>query len=154
MNDTSAKICRYFDDHGASYRVIEHEVAASADEYHNVLGTRYEQQAKALFVRFKRTGEKGFAVLALQAQKRADLGRVARLMKARDARLATVEQLRDTTGCQFGELPPVGRPFGVQLLFDQDLLSESEIYFNAGDLQLSIAISPKVIEELETPILY
>lgn len=154
MRPVLEMICRYFDDHSVPYRRIEHQRAASADEYHAVLGTRYEQQAKALFVRYKRTGEKGFVVLAIQAQKRADMSRLGRLLEARDVRLGTSEQLREVTGCEFGELPPVARPFGLQLVLDKDLLNENEIYFNAGDLETSIAIDPKAIDELEAPILY
>jgi mannose-6-phosphate isomerase-like protein (cupin superfamily) len=34
------------------------------------------------------------------------------------------KELREVTGCEFGELPPVGGLFGLPLIFDQDLLSE------------------------------
>jgi Ala-tRNA(Pro) deacylase len=79
----------YFDDHGVAYRIIAHEAAASADEYHAILGTRYEQMPKAIFVRYQGKDRKGFAILALQAHKRADLQRVRRgLMHATYASVA------------------------------------------------------------------
>lgn len=132
MTSVAERLRKYFDDRGVAYRVIEHEPAGSADEYHAVLGTRYEQMPKAVFLRCRGKEGKGFAILALQAHKRADLRRVARLLDARDVRLGSREELRGATGCDWGELPPVGRPFGLPLLFDQDLLSEDELYFNAG----------------------
>jgi hypothetical protein len=46
------------------------------------------------------------------------------------------DQLRETTGCDFGELPPAGRLFAIPLLFDKDLLQQDEIYFKAGSLSL------------------
>ena len=51
MISVAERLREYFDDHGVAYRVIEHEPAGSADEYHAVLGTRYEQMAKAVFLR-------------------------------------------------------------------------------------------------------
>jgi prolyl-tRNA editing enzyme YbaK/EbsC (Cys-tRNA(Pro) deacylase) len=57
----------------------------------------------------KSGSDKGFAILALQAQKKADLQRVTSLLEAREPRLAAGEQLADATGCRFGELPPFRR---------------------------------------------
>ena len=154
MAEVTRQVEDYLRRENVDFRVIEHERAGSAEEYHQVLGTRYEQQAKSVFLRFRRHGEKGFAVLAIQAQKRADLEKVARLLDAREARLGTVEQLREATGCGFGELPPFGKIFGLPLLLDADMLSEDTIYFNAGDLGISIALDPMELERIEQPIGY
>jgi Ala-tRNA(Pro) deacylase len=48
----------------------------------------------------------------------------------------------------------VGRFFCLPLLFDHDLLSEDELYFNAGSLTMSMAVSPIALEALEQPIRY
>lgn len=154
MNGAHDRIVQYLTDNGISFKVIHHRPAGSADEYHDVLGTRYEQQAKSIFLRVKRAGEKGFAVLAIQAQKRADLPRVTKLLEAREVRLATKEQLQETTGCAFGELPPIGRLYGVPLLIDADLMTEDEIYFNAGDLSISLSLDPRQLQELEQALIY
>jgi Ala-tRNA(Pro) deacylase len=58
------------------------------------------------------------------------------------------------TGCEFGELPPVGGLFGPSLLFDQALLAEEELYFNAGSLTSSMVVSPRALHALERPIAY
>jgi hypothetical protein len=49
MTSVAGQLREYLDDHGVEYRIIPHEVAASADEYHAILGTRYEQMPKASF---------------------------------------------------------------------------------------------------------
>jgi Ala-tRNA(Pro) deacylase len=154
LTDITQRVKDYLGRENVAFRVIEHEPAGSAQEYHEVLGTRYEQQAKSVFLRFRRHGERRFAVLAIQAQKRADLETVRRLLNAGDARLGTAEQLRDATGCEFGELPPFGKIFGLPLLLDTDLLTEDEIYFNAGDLGVSVALDPRELERIEEPIRY
>jgi Ala-tRNA(Pro) deacylase len=154
VTSVAERLRAYLDGHGVAYRLIEHAPAASADEYHAVLGTRYEQMPKAVFLRYRDEDAQRFAILALQAPKRADLERVARLLDAGDVRLGSREQLREATGCDFGELPPLGGLFGLPLLFDQDLLSEDELYFNAGVLTASLAISPIALEALERPLRY
>jgi Ala-tRNA(Pro) deacylase len=62
--------------------------------------------------------------------------------------------LREVTGCEVGELPPLGGLFGLPLLFDRDLLSEDELFFNAGSLTTSVAVSSTALEALEAPIGY
>ncbi|AQZ63333.1 Putative cytoplasmic protein [[Actinomadura] parvosata subsp. kistnae] len=151
MDDAHDRIVRYLSRNGIAHSVIRHKPAASAEEYHEVVGTRYEQQAKSIFLRVKRDGEKSFAVLVIQAQKRADPQRAAKLLDAREVKLATKEQLETQTGCTFGELAPLGGLYGYPLLFDTDLLAEDEIYFNAGDLSVSVRLSPKDLYELEQP---
>jgi Ala-tRNA(Pro) deacylase len=148
------RLREYFDQNEVPYRLIEHGAAGSADEYHAVLGTRYEEQAKAVFLRHKGRDGRGFATLAVQAQKRADLRRVTSLLGAREVRLGTRDQLRETTGCDVDELPPVGRLFGIPLLFDEDLLQYEEIYFNAGSLTVPMAADPRAIDALEQAIHY
>ena len=53
MTSVAEQLREYFDDHGVGYRIIVHEAAASADEYHAILGTRYEQMPKAIFLRYQ-----------------------------------------------------------------------------------------------------
>ena len=76
------------------------------------------------------------------------------MLKASTVRLATADQLLEVTGCRFGELPPFGKPFDVPLLLDRDLLDETEIYFNIGDLSRSLAVDPAALVALEAPILF
>jgi Ala-tRNA(Pro) deacylase len=153
METIKDKVKKYFTENNVTYEEIYHQPAGSAEEYHKTLGTRYEQQAKALFVRYKKPGEKGFIIVALPAQKQADLSKICTATQSKEVRLADAVQLKEVTGCNFGELPPLGKIFGLKLLMDRDLLKEDKIYFNAGDLSYSIAISAQVIEQLEQPTL-
>jgi Ala-tRNA(Pro) deacylase len=154
MDGTYDRIAQYLDSNNVEYQAIRHQPAASAEEYHQVLGTRFEQQAKSIFLRVRRPGAKSFAVLAIQAQKRADLPRAAELLGAREAKLATREQLEQQTGCSFGELAPFGGLYGVPVLIDADLLTQDEIYFNAGDLSTSLRMSPNALRDLEQAQIY
>ena len=148
------KVESYFQENNIEYKKIKHKRAGSAEEYHNILNTRYEQQAKALLLRYKKPGEKGFIVATLQAQKQLNLDQIKDLLQAKSIRLAEPRQLQETTGCNFGELPPLGKIFDLQLIMDKDFLNEREIYFNAGSLSDSFIINPKILLDLEKPMLF
>ena len=154
MGQVSKKIVAYLDQHDVAYEGIEHAPAASALDYQKTLGTQLQQQAKSLFVRFKKHGEQGFVVVTVPAQKQVDLEKIQGLLGATSVKLANKQQLETLTGCTFGELPPFGKPFEVQLLMDSDLLAEEKVYFNAGRLDYSMAIDPKDIQRVENPILF
>jgi len=154
MENAFERITNYLRQNEVPFRSIDHPSAASAEEYQRTLGTRLEQQAKALFIRYKKSNTKGFAIVALAAQKKADMENVRRLLFAKEVRLGTAEQLKEVTGCGYGELPPFGKMFSVTLLFDKDLLNEKEIYFNAGKLTSSIILNPVDLIKVEEPVLF
>ena len=148
------KIINYLNDNNINFWRLDHPPAASAEEYHRTLGTSYEQQAKALLLRYRAYGQKGFVVVTIQAQKKVDFNLIARKVGANSIKMATLVQLKETTGCNYGELPPIGRLFGMPLLMDKDLLTQDMIYFNAGDLSFSIAMPPRDLQRLEQPIMF
>jgi Ala-tRNA(Pro) deacylase len=154
MTSVSQEIVDHLKLNAIPHQSIHHAAAASVLEYQQTLGTRLEQQAKALFIRYKKSNTKGFAIVAIQAQKRLDLDMVCKLLHAKEARLGTHEQLMEATGCNYGELPPLGKIFSLTLLMDKELLKEDQIYFNAGSLTFSIILSPVMLAAFEEPILF
>jgi Ala-tRNA(Pro) deacylase len=138
---------------GTPFRELEHPPAAAALDYHLVVGSRLEQQAKALLLRrYRADGAKDYVVLALPGGDTADLDAVAAASASRRLRLATAQELREVTGCRFGELPPLGSVFGVELIVDERLLAEPELYFNAGRLDRSFVVEPAKLVALERPL--
>ena len=154
MENISERIINYLQENNIPFDQINHSAAGGVEEYRQTMGTRLEQQAKALFVRVKKNNGKSFAIVALQAQKKADLNRICRLLGAKEVRLGSADQLKEVTGCNYGELPPLGKIFSVPLLMDKDLLSEEKIYFNAGTLTSSIIMDPNELERIENPIIF
>ena len=154
MINIKEQIITYLNDNNINFWKLDHPPAASAEEYHHTLGTRYEQQAKALLLRYKNPGQKGFIVVAIQAHKKVDLALVSRKTGFATIKLANLVQLKEVTGCSFGELPPFGSLFGLRLMMDEGLLVQDRIYFNAGDHSFSIAMAPRDLLQLEQPILF
>ena len=137
---------------GTPYREIEHPPAASAAAYHEVVGSRLAQQAKALLLRRYRPDGRDYLIHTLPGDRSADLDSVAAAVGAVRLRLATARELQEATGCRFGELPPVGSVFGVALSIDERLLAEPEVYFNAGRLDRSFVVQPGHLRVLERPL--
>ncbi len=153
--DVYAELTAYFRARGVPYREIRHAPGAATEDYHQALGCRYEQQAKCLFLKVKQVGGGfSYAIGTIQAQKRADLGRLAALLGAKEVKMASQEALYEITGCRFGELPPAASLFGLPLLMDRDFLHEDEIYLNAGRVDVSFVIAPGDLVALETPTLF
>ena len=149
-----SKIIQYLENKNLEYQVLDHNPVASAEEYQKVMGTRYEQQAKALLLRYKNSDQKGFIVVSVQAQKTVNLEQLKELLGVKVLKMAQKGQLVSETGCNFGELPPLGSIFGLPLMMDKDLLGEELIYFNAGLLTKSIVMNPISIKEIEEPQLF
>ncbi len=148
-----SKIEQYLNENQVEYEGIEHAPAASAEEYNRTLNSRYEQQGKVLLLSYKKDEKKEFAALTIQGHKRADLEKIKQILGASKVRLADRAQLKEVTGCDFGELHPFAKLFGLKLLMDKDLLSEDKIYINAGCLDYSIIVDPKAVQKLEDPVL-
>ena len=142
----------YFQAHSVAYREITHAAGASAEDYHNAVGCRYEQQAKCLLIKVYGDNER-FIVFTLPGNKRADLEKIQDIFKAKRVRMATRDELKTVTGCNFGELPPVGKMFNLQLAMDNDFLREKEIYLGAGKIDVSFVVNPGDIQRMEEAIM-
>ncbi len=149
--DVYTKIKDYLDNHKIAYREIKHTPGASAEEYHNALGCRYEQQLKCLLLKLYTDEGDQFIILTVPAQKRADLDLIKNITKAKKVRMATKEELKEITGCNFGELPPLANAFNIKLFMDKDFLNEEEVFMNAGRVDMSFVVNPKDLEKLENP---
>lgn len=137
----------------ASFKEINHQPAASAEEYQNTLGTRFEQQVKVVLIRYKGPTGQGYAPVALPAKKQVDMEKVQNILGAKSVRLASKDELYEATECRFGELHPFASIYSKKLIFDSDLLKEEEVYFNAGKLDFSMVVNPNTIVFLERPII-
>src|SRR3989338_3061262 len=142
MDNVYTKVKNYFTTNTVSYREVIHDPGASAEEYHKALGCRYEQQLKCLLLKIYENGKEYFVVLTIPAQKRADFEAVKVAFNAKKVRMATQDELKTVTVCNYGELPPLGKIFNIQLVMDKDFLKEKETFINAGKVDVSFVVNP------------
>lgn len=147
-------IQRYFQDYAIPYREIHHAPGARTEDYHQAVGCEYQQQAKCLFLKVTEGERIYFVICAIPAQKKANFKTLRRLLNAKDVRFATVEELKNVTGCDLGELAPLGKLFDVPLLMEKQLLEQTEIFINAGRLDVSFAFHPMHLQRVEEPLVF
>lgn len=148
---TYQKLKQFYTENNVSFREIEHAPGASAEEYHNALGCRYEQQLKCLLVKIYEQGKEYFVMVTIPANKRADFEKLKQMFNAKKVRGATLDELKEITGCIYGEVPPAGKVFDIQLVLDSDFMKEQETYMNAGLVTKSFVVNPNDLVRVENP---
>lgn len=151
MQVTYEKLKQFYLDNNVNFREINHKPGASAEEYHSVVGCRYQQQLKCLLVKMYEPGKDYFVMVIIPANKRADFEKLKQVFNAKKVRGATLEELNQVLGCQYGEVPASGKIFDIPLVLDKDFLNEDEVYMNAGLTTKSFVTSPKEIIRVEEP---
>jgi Ala-tRNA(Pro) deacylase len=151
MKNAGNKIRDYLSENNIAFEEFYHETVGDPVEYSKKIGTRLEQQAKALLIRCKlKNGDKRFFVVSVPAHKKADFEKITIFLPGiKSIRIAEKEQLFELTNCNPGELPPLGKLWGLKLFIDRELLIEPKVYFNAGSLNYSIIARPMDIVALE-----
>lgn len=138
------------------HETFEHEPVRTSEEAAKIrIGYSLKQGAKAIIVRVKRskTG-KEFMMLVLPGDKRFDATKVKKLLKAKDIRFATEDEVEKLTrGVQVGGVPPFGNLFGMKVLVDKSLFANEKIIFNAGDHRFSIAMYSKDYKNSVKPVI-
>lgn len=102
---TYQKLKQFYIDNKVDFQEREHAPGASAEDYHTALGCRYEQQLKCLLVKVYGPDKDQFVMVTIAAQKRADFEKIKQMLNAKKVRGATLDELRQVTGCEYGEVP-------------------------------------------------
>mgnify|MGYP001559768638 FL=1 len=148
------KILTLLKKNGCWFETFEHEPVRTSEEAAKVRPEYVlHQGAKALIVRAKISqNEKSFVMLVFPADFKFNKDKVQILLKARDIRLATEDEVNSITGgVELGGIPPFGNLFGLEVLADNSLFENEKIIFNAGDRRFSIAIKSEDYRRLIKP---
>ena len=74
-----------------------------------------------------------FTLAVMSASKKFSWKLVKKVLKIKNMRFATPEEVFEITGCRPGAVPPFGSVFGVQTIVDESLkLQGDTINFNCG----------------------
>ena len=106
------RVVNYLNDSRFNFRQINHSPANSPEAYYQILGMKYEQQVKALLIKHISDNGEGFVVIAIQARKKPDLALIAKKMGVSHIIPVAGDQLKEITGCNAMELPPIGKHLG------------------------------------------
>jgi Ala-tRNA(Pro) deacylase len=140
----AASLKGYLDSHGVAYDVVTHERATSMLEAAQAAGLAGGCVAKTVVLE----DDDGYMLAVVPASQHIRMGALRRVLNRR-AGLATEAEFADLFGdCEPGAVPPVGAVYGLEVIVDDSLIGQPELYFEAGDHRTLIHVGHDAFERL------
>ncbi len=119
----------YLDDRGIDYEVVRHEPTLCASRSAQASHIPGGRLAKAVILKH----ETGYMMAVVSANDHIRLGKLARDLN-RPVGLATEAEVGEIfADCRLGAVPPVGAAYHLDMVVDETLDGEPDIYFEGGD---------------------
>ncbi len=142
MIDIHKQLCDLLDQHGAAYRVIEHEPEGRTEIIAKIRGNKIEQSIKSIVVQVRLNRKENLYCLAnVPGDCRIDFDGIKRHFDADSVAFASREKAQALTGCAIGAIPPFSFSDQLEVLADPLIRENEEVVFNAGRLDRSIFMS-------------
>lgn len=129
------------------YEVSEHKPVFTSEEAAEVRGVELKTGVKAMVLE---TSE-GLLMALVPADKRVDMDRIKKLEKTDWVSLAKPGKVFAVTGCKVGSVPPFGYKNRLKTYFDEGILENEKINFNAGKHEVSIHMGAEDLKEAVEP---
>ncbi|MBI2823190.1 MAG: YbaK/EbsC family protein [Planctomycetia bacterium] len=139
-------------EHHATYEVLEHPAAYSAQRMAQAVHVPGDKVAKTVLLK----ADKGFCyyLAVVPASHRIDLEKVRHAMGVADVELAREDEIaarcRD---CEVGAMPPFGSQLGMETIVDESLAFADDIVFEGNSHQQAIRMKYRDFYELEHPLI-
>ncbi|MBU0639093.1 MAG: YbaK/EbsC family protein [Planctomycetes bacterium] len=142
------KLDAYLTEHGIGYEKHTHRVAYTAQGLADAEHVSGYMVAKPVIVK----GGNSFAMCVVAAPKHIDLARVAEVLHEPTVRLATEAEIGELfDDCELGAEPPIGAPFGLKTVMDEQLREDEFLVMQAGKHTEAIKIRRTDWEKLCQP---
>lgn len=140
---TFEKITALLDQQQASYRVVEHEAIGQTEQISQIRGNLLGQAAKAMVLEVSMPdGAPSRQLLAIvPGDCRINFKSAARAIGGKKSSFAATELAQALTGCVMGAVPPFSFDDRLALRVDTRLQQVGTLWFNAGELDKSIALA-------------
>ncbi len=152
LNEFEA-ITRLLDENNIEYKIHEHEPVYRAEDAAKVRGFDLKSGVKSLVFRVEREGFNDFILVLVPGDRRVDSKKLAEIVKAKNVKLASPEEVVEKTGCEIGSCHPFGNLTGMKTYMDDRILENKIVAFNAGLHTMSITLDPKDIVKVVDPVL-
>jgi len=128
---------QYLNLHHVPYQVVSHPRAVTSLKTAEAANIRPDLLAKAVLLE----DEQGYVVAVLPATHHIKLNMLRRQM-GRNIRMASEDEIAELfTDCEIGAIPALGPAYGIETVWDESLVGQSGIYFEAGDHEELIRVS-------------
>lgn len=136
---TATTIRNYLDEHHVSYETMHHDHTATVLQAARAARVQPDCVAKAVMMGDKQ----GYLMAVIPASHLLELKEVRRAT-GRDLRLLTEGELAALfPDCEAGAVPPLGRAYGIELVWDDCLAEQADIFFESGDHESLTHISSR-----------
>ncbi len=133
----AASVQDYLDQEHVDYEVIFHPPSWDSAHTAQNADVPYEQLAKCVVLE----DEGGYLMAVMPASHRLDVQAIDREL-SRDLTLASEVELMDLfIDCELGAVPPLGQPYGIEMVIDRKLADAPDVYFEGGDHESLIHVS-------------
>ncbi|MEQ0562238.1 YbaK/EbsC family protein [Amycolatopsis sp. NEAU-NG30] len=140
-NTTYDKLISLLDEHGASYRLIDHPAEGRTDIVSPMRGNEVGHAAKCMVLMVKQGKKVTRYVLAVvPGDRKVDLAAVRALLDGTYISFANAETAERLSGCVAGTILPFSFDPALQLIVDPGIRDIEELYFNAARLDRSVAL--------------
>lgn len=110
------------------YKETEHEPVYTSEQAAKVKGISISQIAKSLILKC----EDNFIIVVLPGDRKLDSKKLKNLLKIKEFRFATPEEVKDKMGCEVGACYPFGNLIGLPTYVDNSLSKNKIISLNPG----------------------
>ncbi|GHE09665.1 YbaK/EbsC family protein [Streptomyces alanosinicus] len=149
---TYGKLLALLDEHGAAYRVIEHDPEGGTEAVSRLRGHALGQAAKCIIAMVKiGKKEKRYALVVVPGNKRIDLAAVKALYGGTYVSFASPDIAEELAKSPSGTILPFSFDDRLELIVDPGLLVHPEFYFNAARLDRSLALSTADYRSIAEP---
>jgi Ala-tRNA(Pro) deacylase len=146
------RLIALLDEHGASYRLIDHAPEGRTELVSPLRGNALEQAAKCLVLMVK-VGKKvtRYVLAVVPGDAKVDVQAVKGLLEGTYATFASGEIAERLAGSVTGTILPFSFHPDLELMVDPRLLEHEEIFFNAARLDRSMALRTSDYVKLAKP---
>ncbi|WP_417346669.1 aminoacyl-tRNA deacylase [Ferrimonas sp.] len=139
------KVIDYLDSLGVQYQLVPHAHSQSSIQSATNAGVPARQTAKSVVLE----DNEGRRILAVvPAANRVVIQKLSDQLK-RELHLIPETKLKGQfSDCELGAVPPVGKPYNLMAVYEDDLCKEDHIYLEAGDHEHLIRISRNGMQAL------
>ncbi|MEE9139913.1 MAG: YbaK/EbsC family protein [Alphaproteobacteria bacterium] len=135
---------KYLAEKGAEYEVVTHTPTVSASRTAQVSHVPGDRIAKAVVLK----SDDGYLLAVLPASHHIQLGELQRWLN-RPIGLATEDEAAALfSDCQLGAFPATGGAYGLEVVMDDSLSAQPDIYFEGGDHASLVHVSAEQFKEL------
>ncbi len=152
QGDTYTRLIALLDQHGVSYRLINHAPEGQTEVVSSLRGNALSQAAKCLVLMVK-IGKKvtKYILAVVPGDARVNVSTVKTLLGGTYATFASAEIAEQLAGSVTGTILPFSFHPELEVIADPSLLEHDEIYFNAARLDRSMVMKTSTYVALAKP---